>query len=265
MVPSITRYLCLASANFPVPYLYHLLEWYGVTKCAPHVLGESMPDIKAFVFDLDGVITDSAEYHYRAWKRLADEFEIPFTRDDNEQLRSVDRRESLRRLLKGKAVSPEQFDEWLKLKNDYFKVFMKEMTPADLLPGVAVFLTEAQEHGLKLGVASASRNAREVLRNLGVAALLDGIGDWYSVANHKPASDIYLWVAGRLDIQPSQAVAFEDAEAGINAAQSAGMHTVGLGPASRCGCADVMMENLEGVSVRSILDHFNPVASPTQP
>jgi beta-phosphoglucomutase len=211
------------------------------------------PVIKAFIFDLDGVLTDTAEYHYRAWKKLADENNLPFTREDNEQLRGVDRRESLRRLLKGKDIPVAQFEEWLTLKNEYYRVYLKEITPADLLPGVAVFLTEAQEAGIKLGVGSASKNAREVLRNLGIAALMDAIGDGYTVVNAKPAPDLFLWVAGRLDATPTQTVIFEDAEAGISAAKHAGMRTVGLGPAERVGHADVVLAGMEGLHVRDIL------------
>ncbi len=211
------------------------------------------PEIKAFIFDLDGVLTDTAEFHYRSWKKLADENNLPFTRDDNEQLRGVDRRESLKRLLKGKEIPPAQFEEWLTLKNDYYRSYLKEITPADMLPGIAVFLTEAQEAGIKLGVGSASKNAREVLRNLGIAALMDAIGDGHTVTNAKPAPDLFLWVAGKLDAFPRQTVIFEDAEAGISAAKHAGMHTVGLGPAERVGHAEIILPSMEGVHVRDIL------------
>ncbi len=216
-----------------------------------------MPDIKAFVFDLDGVLTDTAEFHYRAWKRLADENGLPFTREDNDQLRGVDRAESLRRLLKGKEVPVEQFTAWLALKNDYYRAYLKEITPADLLPGVALFLTEAQEAGIKIGVGSASKNAREVLQNLGIGALMDAVGDGYSVVNPKPAVDLFVWVAGRLDVSPAQTVVFEDAEAGIDSAKRGGMLTVGLGPASRVGAATIVLSTLDGVHVADVLAKLN--------
>jgi beta-phosphoglucomutase len=221
-----------------------------------------MPEIKAFIFDLDGVITDTAEYHYRAWKRLADENGLPFTREDNDQLRGVDRRESLRRLLKGRPVPPEKFEEWLTLKNDYYRAFLKEITPADLLPGVAVFLTEAQERGIKLAIGSASKNAREVLRNLGIAALMDVIGDGATVVRQKPAPDLFVWAAGRMDAHPAATVVFEDAEAGIDAAREAGMHTVGLGPAERVGRADIVLPSLDGIHVKEILDRLSAKVDP---
>lgn len=212
---------------------------------------------KAFIFDLDGVLTDTAEYHYRAWKRLADENHLPFTRDDNEQLRGVDRRESLRRLLKGKEVPSETFEAWLTLKNDYYRVYLKEITPADLLPGVVQFLAESQEQGIKLGVGSASKNAREVLRNLGIAALMDTIGDGYTVYRAKPEPDLFVWVAGRLDATPAQCVVFEDSEAGISAANLAGMKTVGLGPANRVGHATIVFPSMDGVRVVDVMTQLS--------
>ncbi len=121
----------------------------------------------AFIFDLDGVLTDTAEYHYRAWKRLADENNLPFTREDNDQLRGVDRRESLTRLLKGKKVPDAQFAEWMELKNTYYRAFLTEITPKDLLPGVAPFLDEVRARGIKIGLGSASKNASDVIHNLG--------------------------------------------------------------------------------------------------
>lgn len=207
----------------------------------------------AFIFDLDGVLTDTAEYHYRAWKRLADENGLPFTREDNDQLRGVDRRESLRRLLKGKTVPAEQFEAWMTLKNDYYRAFLTEITPTDLLPGVAQFLGEARELGIKLGVASASKNARDVIHNLGILSLLDAIGDGYSVTNPKPAPDLFVWVAGRLNTPPAQTVVFEDAEAGIDAALAGGMFAVGIGPESRIGKAHVVLSGFEGVTARDLL------------
>src|SRR5437773_5597709 len=131
----------------------------------------------AFVFDLDGVITDTAEYHYRAWKRLADEEDIPFTRDDNEALRGVSRRQSLILLLKGRVLPEDQMEAWMTRKNDYYRAYLGDVTPNDLLPGVGDFLHEAKARGLKLGIASASKNARDVIRSLGVMPLLDAVGD----------------------------------------------------------------------------------------
>jgi beta-phosphoglucomutase len=212
-----------------------------------------MTTLTAFIFDLDGVIADTPEYHYHAWKRLADEEGIPFTREDNDRLRGTDRRQSLLMLLKGRELSPVEMDTWMKRKSDYFQVYLANISPKDLLPGVNDFLHEAKARGIKLGLASASRTAKEVITSLGILDLLDAIGDAYSVSNPKPAPDLFLWVAGRLNAPPAQTVVFEDAETGVDAALKAGMYVVGLGPASRVGKAHVVLPGLGGVHVDDVL------------
>ena len=115
--------------------------------------------VRAFIFDLDGVLTDTAEYHYRAWKRLADEQGIPFDRQENEALRGVARRESLLLLLKGRRFSEEELQEMMECKNGYYQQFIKEITEQDLLPGARLLLEEIQVAGLKSAIGSASKNA----------------------------------------------------------------------------------------------------------
>src|SRR5947209_3155001 len=114
-----------------------------------------MAGLLAFIFDLDGVITDTAEFHYQAWKRLADEEHVPFTREDNEALRGVSRRESLLLLLKGRVLPEPQMQEWMERKNNYYRALLKNVTPNDLLPGVSRFLQDAKARGIKLGLGSA--------------------------------------------------------------------------------------------------------------
>lgn len=188
-----------------------------------------MPKIEAFIFDLDGVITDTAEFHYLAWKELADEEGLPFTREDNDQLRGVSRRESLNRLLKGKPISEETAQEYMQRKNDTYKVYLQTITTKDCLPNVAAFLRSAKLAGVKIGLGSASKNAVEVLQKLELFAAFDAIGDGNSVVNAKPAPDLFVWVAGALGVTPSNAIVFEDAEAGIDAALKGGFYTVGIG------------------------------------
>ncbi|MCC7450925.1 MAG: beta-phosphoglucomutase [Anaerolineae bacterium] len=212
-----------------------------------------MPALEAFVFDLDGVITDTAEYHYRAWKRLADEEGIPFTREDNEALRGVSRRQSLLLLLKGRVLPEDQMEVWMTRKNGYYRSYLTEVTPNDLLPGVGAFLRDAKQRGIKLGLASASKNARDVIERLGIADLMDAIGDGYSVSNPKPAPDLFVWVAGRLGVYPSRTVVFEDAEAGVEAALAGGMYAVGLGPVNRVGKAHLVLPGLNGAKVSDVL------------
>ena len=188
--------------------------------------------IKAFIFDLDGVITDTAEFHFLAWKQLADEEGIVFTREDNEQLRGVSRRESLNRMLKGRVIDEPTALQWMERKNTYYKNYLTTITPDHALPGVPQFLATAREAGLKLGLGSASKNATEVLEKLQLRNAFDVVGDGYSVVNSKPAPDLFVWVAGGLHTPPNEAVVFEDAEAGIEAALAGGFWSVGLGSAN---------------------------------
>jgi beta-phosphoglucomutase len=143
-------------------------------------------DIHAFIFDLDGVITDTAEFHYRAWQQLADEEGIPFTREDNDQLRGVSRRESLNRILKGRPIEEATAQAWMTRKNDYYLILLNDLAPQDALPGVAEFLDEAGSRGIKIGLGSASKNARMALDKLNLLNKFDAIGDGYSVVNNKP-------------------------------------------------------------------------------
>ena len=217
--------------------------------------------IQAFVFDLDGVITDTAEFHYLAWKRLADEEAIPFTRAENEALRGVSRQESLNRLLNGRALSNAQAEDWMARKNHYYRGFLSKLTPADILPGVGEFLDAACEIGLKLAIASASKNARFVLERLALDERFDVIGDGCSVSKPKPSPDLFVWVAEQLKIPASDTVVFEDAEAGIDAAQAAGCLTVGVG-GSQVRHADMHLPaGLENVEVATVLTRLEAVRS----
>lgn len=206
-------------------------------------------EIKGYIFDLDGVITDTAEIHYRSWKRLADEEGLSFTREDNEALRGVSRRRSLELLLKGRTLPEEQMLAWMTRKNDYYRQALPQITHDDLLPGVPEFLAEAQKAGIRLGLGSASKNAREVLINLGVIDLFTAIGDGYSVVNGKPAPDLFVWVAGGLGLNPQQCIVFEDAEAGIDAALAGGFWTVGIGPAERVGHAHTRRDDMHATTI----------------
>lgn len=213
-------------------------------------------DIKAFIFDLDGVITDTAEYHFRAWKRLADEESLPFTREDNEALRGVSRRESLTRLLKGHIIDEATAQAWMTRKNDYYREFLLQITPDDRLPGVTAFLADAKSHGIAIGLGSASRNARDVMEKLELIDHFDALGDGYSVVNSKPAPDLFVWVAGRLNVNPVQAVVFEDAEAGVDAAMAGGFWTVGVG-SSNITHAHITANGLDAITVNDVLARLN--------
>ncbi|HSJ87048.1 MAG TPA: beta-phosphoglucomutase [Anaerolineales bacterium] len=212
--------------------------------------------IKGFVFDLDGVLTDTAEYHYRGWKRLADEEGIPFTREDNEFLRGIPRRESLMLILKERIYPEDRIRQMMERKNNYYLEFIKEISPRDLLPGGRELLEEIRRAGLKSALGSASKNAPEVVRRLGIANLLDAISDGNSVERQKPAPDLFLHAARQLNLKPEECVVVEDAAAGIEAARAGGFHTVGLGPRERVGEAEVIFPSLAGVHLDMLLSAF---------
>jgi beta-phosphoglucomutase len=209
--------------------------------------------IRGFIFDLDGVLTDTAEYHYRGWKRLADEFGIPFTREDNEALRGIPRRESLMLILKERPYSEEQILEMMERKNHYYLDFIKEITPRDLLPGARELLEEIRAAGLKSALGSASKNAPEVVERLGIAHLLDAISHGGSVERQKPAPDLFLLAAEQLGLSPSGCVVVEDAAAGLEAARTGGFRSVGLGPEERVGTADFVLPSLKDVHLVDLL------------
>ncbi|MBI3915364.1 MAG: beta-phosphoglucomutase [Chloroflexi bacterium] len=208
---------------------------------------------RAVIFDLDGVLTDTAELHFQAWKRLADEEGLAFTREDNERLRGVSRHQSLEFLLQGRTVSEVEAEALMSRKNKYYQQMIRRLTPADLLPGVAPLLTELRQANLKIAIASASRNADEVIERLGIADQVDALGDGNSVERQRPAPDLLLHVARQLGVSPEQCVVVDDAAAGIEAALAAGMRVVGLGPASRVGNADIVLANLDGIHPEDIL------------
>lgn len=213
------------------------------------------PDtIQAVIFDLDGVLTDTSEFHYLGWKRLADEEGIPFDREANEALRGVSRRDSLLYLLKGRSVTEAQIEEMMARKNGYYLDLIRTITPDHLLPGVSKLLDELRAAGIKIALGSASKNAKEVLERLGILDRVDAIADGLSVKNSKPAPDVFLHAASQLNISPAHCVVVEDATSGIEAALRAGMWSVGLGPVERVGDAHVVLPNLQNVHWQDLLE-----------
>jgi beta-phosphoglucomutase len=213
--------------------------------------------IRAFIFDLDGVLTDTAEYHYRGWKRLADELGIPFTRADNEALRGIPRRESLLMILKGREYPEEQILELMERKNQYYLEFIREIRPRDLLPGARELLEEIRAAGLKSALGSASKNAPEVIERLGITDLLDAIAHGESVERQKPAPDLFLHAAQQLSLNPAECVVVEDAASGIEAAGAGGFRSIGLGPQERVGKADLILPSLQGIHLVDLLAALN--------
>ena len=208
--------------------------------------------LEAFIFDLDGVLTDTAKFHFQAWKRLADEMEAEFNWEINHQLRGVSRRQSMEIIFKDRDLSEEEIQAGMARKNSYYQALIMRMSPSDVLPGALELLQALREQGIKIGLGSASKNARTVLNAIGLTPLMDVIGDGYSVERSKPEPDLFLFVAHELGAKPENCVVFEDAEAGIEAANHAGMYAVGIGSTERLQGADVVYPNLEGLSLDTV-------------
>ncbi len=189
--------------------------------------------LQAVIFDLDGVITDTAEFHYLAWKKLADEEGLPFDRALNEKLRGISRRESLMIILDGRFLPEETILKLMVRKNIYYQQMLTQISPADLLPGVADLLDELDAASIPYAIASASRNAAFVVQRLGIADRLGVLADGRSVDDPKPAPDLFRFAAAQLNVPPGGCLVVEDAAAGVQAGLTAGMMTLALGPADR--------------------------------
>lgn len=189
--------------------------------------------LKSFIFDLDGVITNTAKYHFLAWKRLADELQLDFNEENNELLKGVSRIRSFEIILELNNVqnrfSAEEKESLANLKNEYYRDYVENISKEDILPGISELITKAKNNGIKCAVASISKNAPRILELLGIANEFNYIADAAKVINPKPAPEIFLTCAGALGSKPSECIAFEDAQAGIEAIHSANMMSVGIG------------------------------------
>ena len=213
-------------------------------------------EIKGFIFDLDGVLTDTAELHYKAWQKLADEEEIPFNRQANEALRGISRRDSLIKMIGELNYSESQIQEMMERKNNYYLEFIQQITTQDLLPGASDLIEELRSKGIKIAIGSGSKNARSVIEKLGIADRLDAIADGNSVKRSKPAPDLFLYAASQLGLEPADCVVVEDAASGVEAALAGGMRTIGIGE-SEIGAAHIILPNLKGVSFKDIQQKFS--------
>jgi beta-phosphoglucomutase len=209
---------------------------------------------KAILFDLDGVLTDTSEYHYQAWKHLADDEGIPFTHEENDaHLRGVGRRDSLLYLLKGRKVSEAQMQEMMDRKNRSYTELIKNMSPKEVVPGGVALLKEIRQAGIKTAIASASRNTMTVLQRLDLVSFFDGIAEGSSVVHSKPAPDVFIFAAGLVNTPTRDCLGVEDATAGVEAIKAAGMTALGIGPQERFPMADKVMDTLEKKTLQDLL------------
>lgn len=205
----------------------------------------------AVIFDLDGVLVDTAEFHYQAWQRLADRIGVPFDRQANDALRGVDRMTSLMRLLGEHAgrFSEEEIARMAAEKNADYVQLIEAISPADLLPGAQALLIELRDAGIPAAVASSSKNARRVITLLQIESLLSAIVDGGDVQHAKPDPALFVLAAARLETPPAHCVVVEDAEAGVEAGLRGGMRVIGIGTVECVGAAQRVVPSVAEISV----------------
>jgi len=196
--------------------------------------------IKACIFDLDGVIVDTAHYHFLAWKRLAKELGIELTPDHNERLKGVSRMRSLEIILElgGISLSNDEKEKLANKKNVWFVDYIERMVPEEIFPGVRSLIHELKARGIKVALASSSKNAKTVIQLLGIQNEFDAVVDGGMITHSKPHPEIFLLAASRLGVAPHECLVFEDAEAGVEAALAAGMKCIGIGSPQLLGKAN---------------------------
>lgn len=205
-----------------------------------------MEAMKGAIFDLDGVLVDTAKYHYLAWKKLADQLGIDFTEADNERLKGVSRVRSLEILLEIGGVEKDELAQsrLREMKNEWYLSFIKDMTAEELLPGAKEYLLQLKKEGVKISLGSASKNAAAILKSLAIYELFDEIIDGTKVINAKPDPEVFLKAAKGLGLEPKECVVFEDAAAGVQAGKAAGMYVVGIGTVDNLPEADEVVAGL---------------------
>ena len=199
--------------------------------------------IKAVIFDLDGVIVDTAHYHYLAWKRLAKELGMDLTIEQNELLKGVSRMRSLEIILElgGISLNESEKERIANKKNGWFVEYVDQMKPDEIFPGVKEMLKSIRAKGIKVALASSSKNAPRVIELLKIENEFDAVVDGTMIVHTKPDPEIFLLAASKLGVAPAACVVFEDAEAGVEAAIAAGMKCVGVGSLEQLNKANIVV------------------------
>lgn len=216
---------------------------------------------KLIIYDLDGVITDTAEFHYLAWKKLADELDIPIDRHFNEQLKGINRMDSLDRILElsdsPMHLSVAEKVELASRKNGYYLELIEAVTPDHILPGINALLEDNKQAGIKIALGSASKNAARILEKLELSDRFDYIVDAAEIERGKPDPETFTAAADALGIAYGDCIGIEDAAAGVEALNRAGMFSVGVGDEAHLSQADYLVENTEQLVFAEILERFH--------
>ena len=212
--------------------------------------------IKACIFDLDGVIVDTAKYHFQAWRRMANELGFDFTEKENEQLKGVSRMDSINLILGwgGIALSKKDKVKWATKKNDWYVAAVDQMTPAEILPGVLPLLKDLRQKGYKIGLGSSSKNAVRALRKVRILSYFNTIIDGTKTTRSKPDPQVFQMGAKRLRLTPEECIVFEDAQSGVEAALAGGFYAVGMGSPQHLKKAHLVLSSLENITIESIIE-----------
>tara|TARA_R110002033_G_scaffold51931_4_gene98911 strand:- start:2423 stop:3079 length:657 start_codon:yes stop_codon:yes gene_type:complete len=215
---------------------------------------------KGFIFDLDGVIVDTAKYHFLAWQRLAKGLDIDFTEEENEQLKGVSRVRSLEKILAwgNKTISQDLFSELMGKKNEEYLSFIAEMNTNEILPDVPRVLNFLKENKQPISLGSASKNARTILERVNLMSNFDAIVDGNDVTKAKPDPEVFLIAAKELNIKREDCIVFEDSVAGVTAANTANMISIGIGSKDVLGHADYIFNDFTEISddfIKSLIEN----------
>lgn len=210
-----------------------------------------MKTISTCIFDLDGVIVDTAKYHYLAWKRLAYELGFEFLEEHNERLKGVSRMTSLDIMLEVGGLTFSQLEKEVMAarKNEWYLEYIYKMTPEEILPGVVDFLVMLRSKGIKISLGSASKNAMLILERVQLQHYFDAVIDGNKALKAKPDPQVFLLAAEELGQNPTSCVVFEDAAAGIEAAKAAGMKCIGIGSPNVLGKADKVVPGFVNATI----------------
>ncbi|PTL99136.1 MAG: beta-phosphoglucomutase [Candidatus Arcticimaribacter sp.] len=205
--------------------------------------------MKAFIFDLDGVLVDTAKYHYIAWKTIGTSFNFNLSETQNEGLKGISRVDSLDLMLEwaGTEMNLEQKEVLLRQKNEHYLELIQAMDQTEILPGVLTILDFAKDNNVPIALGSASKNAQLILKKLDLLPYFDSIVDGTHVTHSKPNPEVFLLGAKNLNTAANQCVVFEDAAAGVAAAKAAQMVAVGIGDAKELAAADYIFSSLESI------------------
>jgi len=209
---------------------------------------------KGFIFDLDGVIVDTAKYHFLAWKKLANSIDVDFTETQNEQLKGVSRVKSLEKILSwgNKTISEDEFMALMAKKNDDYLSYIDKMGESEILPDVPKILNHLNENNQGIALGSASKNARKILQKVNLISNFQAIVDGNDVSKAKPDPEVFLIGAKALNQKPENCIVFEDSVAGVQAANNANMISIGIGDKTVLSEADYVFKDFTEISIEFI-------------